>query len=403
MDTRLPESVRVDTLVDGVRYVLPRRQLGKARFAGLFLVLFGGFMVGFAVVWMSGPVRGFLETEGPFRWLLFAFAATGLIPLVFGLGFLGLGFATLLNVTHSEVEVTRGRLRAIERFGPLGFSRSRRIDAIERLVIGKALAELRDKRGRSVPIGAQLQVIRAEGDGIKPLKLAPGYARQLLQLLAQSLAEKIDAEAPDRLFERDRPSVEVETEQVESEREDVVPDQPGGSDAVLDRRADGITISIPPAGVRKGSKGLFGFSILWNGFMVVFTLILTISSVNGQSGDGEAVWLMFAFTAVFWAIGIAMLLAAINMGKRRAILDVVGETLLITRASLFGTKQREFRADSVDRIVAGPSGMEVNDVPVIELQVHPRGGKKVGMLSQRSDDELEWIAAVLRAELRVGD
>jgi hypothetical protein len=49
----------------------------------------------------------------------------------------------------------------------------------------------------------------------------------------------------------------------------------------------------------------------------------------------------------------------------------------------------------------GRSGMEVNDKPVMELQIVCKDGKKVGFLSQRNEGELLWIAAVLRQALDV--
>ena len=75
---------------------------------------------------------------------------------------------------------------------------------------------------------------------------------------------------------------------------------------------------------------------------------------------------------------------------------MVGSTLLVTRAGLFGQKQQEWQAEDLRTIRLGPSGTEVNDQPINQLHLVPRKGKKVGMLTERDDDELEWIAAVLR-------
>ena len=45
--------------------------------------------------------------------------------------------------------------------------------------------------------------------------------------------------------------------------------------------------------------------------------------------------------------------------------------------------------------------MEVNNRAIYELQVHPLTGKKLGMLRQRTDEELRWIAAELNLALRL--
>ena len=42
---------------------------------------------------------------------------------------------------------------------------------------------------------------------------------------------------------------------------------------------------------------------------------------------------------------------------------------------------------------------EINDVPVIELQIFLDGGTKVGLLSGRGTRELEWMATELRRAL----
>ena len=109
-----------------------------------------------------------------------------------------------------------------------------------------------------------------------------------------------------------------------------------------------------------------------------------------------------AIISLFWAVGIGMLVAAINAGRRRAILDVVGDTLLITRQNIFKNRQQEVHRDNIKSIRRDKSGVEVNDVPVLNLQVRLHEGKKISMFSQLSNDELSWVAAVLREALGVG-
>ncbi len=181
--------------------------------------------------------------------------------------------------------------------------------------------------------------------------------------------------------------------------EQVVPDQPAGSNVVLNCQDQDLTLKVPPAGLLKGSKGMFVFSLIWLGFMAVFTPMWFLSDT--APGGTEALGLL-AFLSLFWAIGGGLLVASIHMGRRRAIIDVVGGVLLISRAGLFGTKQVEFETGQVRAVRVGASGLKVNNVPVMELQILPVEGRKVGLLSQRNDDELEWIAATLRTAIQVG-
>ena len=367
--------------------------------AGLISTVFAGFWVGIIL-------KDLLAGQGPSGWPAIGLLVPSLPGLLVGLALLVVGSAIARNAVRAEIELSNGQLRAIERFGPLRWTRKRPIEKVEQLILDKAIRKAAITRaGSDVPVdlAPNLLVIRAQGQQMKPLFIAPGYPRSVLEALAHELADSVGAGVPAKLFDDDEPGVQVLDhsdldEAAMAEEVERIPEQPTGSSAILDRRDGELTLTVPPAGLWRGSKGLFAFSLLWNGFMVVFTSLLLWFALSGE----DDVWPLALFAIPFWAVGIGMLLAAINMGRRRAILDVVGDTLLITRAGPFGTKQQEFRADTIAAIRAGASGMEVNEVPVIELQIHPRDGKKCGLLSQRKDDELKWIAAVLRDAVGVG-
>ena len=89
------------------------------------------------------------------------------------------------------------------------------------------------------------------------------------------------------------------------------------------------------------------------------------------------------------------------MGRRRATLSVESGALRVTQTTLFGTKQREWRLREIAAIRADASGMAVNNVPIIELQIHPRVGKKAGFFAGRDEQELRWLATELRHALNV--
>ena len=105
--------------------------------------------------------------------------------------------------------------------------------------------------------------------------------------------------------------------------------------------------------------------------------------------------------AAFWAIGIGVLVGAIYMGRRSATLEADASRLGVETQGLFGTKRREWARAEISAIRADASGMEVNERPVIELQIHPSSGKKVGLLAGRKEDELRWMATRLRRALNV--
>ena len=201
----------------------------------------------------------------------------------------------------------------------------------------------------------------AEGADAKKFFVAPAYPAALLEKLANDLAPHIEAETELSAG----PSGEGRSEEVEvtgpSEQlgeEDALPAQPIGSDVTVDRRPDGIRLSVPPVGIWKGSKGLLLFSLVWNAMIMVFVVVIILASVGVlDDGDGDPpTWVGLLFLLPFLAVGIAMLLGAINIGRRRAIIATKGQTLFVLRESIFGTTQKEWRAENLDEVRRGPSG-----------------------------------------------
>jgi hypothetical protein len=65
-------------------------------------------------------------------------------------------------------------------------------------------------------------------------------------------------------------------------------------------------------------------------------------------------------------------------------------------------KRREWPLNEIKTVRVGPSGMEVNDVPVPELQIHGHQDKLFGLLAGRDKQELTWMATVLRQAIKQG-
>src|SRR5437870_6738265 len=142
--------------------------------------------------------------------------------------------------------------------------------------------------------------------------------------------------------------------------------QPRDSQITVERFPDGLTITIPPAGLWRGTQGLFPFAILWNGFMSVFTPLFLVGIFRGKDQEQWAYLIVPAVLSLFWLVGIGILLGGINMGRRRAAIAVTGGTLLVIQTGLFGSKHRAWPATEIEKIRAGRSGMEVNDKPILE-------------------------------------
>jgi hypothetical protein len=417
MEISLPREIQViDLWPASIRYILPKRDLGKGRWFGWALVLLG-------IAGMTAAVLLALAFADVVPWFLGRFLKSpaiilalvtvgGTIPLWFGMaGLFG----------HREIEIRGEYLRTIERIGPLWCSRRWKIKNI--YVMHCCQLSLADTQGNTVASLQELLSLRVRLTSGKEENLAWGYGVALLEPLGRALTDRCNV-ALERIGlprsvqpfaalanieddadfdEEDGDGVEAgwsEAGEGDSDPQPILAPPPDSRIAV-DRFEGGLTMTVPPAGLWKGSSGLFFFAILWNGAIGVFTTIAVLAIVQGDGGDFDGKpWLLPLILSPFWIVGIAVLLGAINMGRRRAMIALAAGKVLVMQTGIFGVRQREWPVDDVASIVAGPSGMKVNDRPVIELQIHPDEGSKFGMLAGRSDLELEWLAHELHAALR---
>jgi hypothetical protein len=177
--------------------------------------------------------------------------------------------------------------------------------------------------------------------------------------------------------------------------------QPAGSSIVIDRFPDGLTIQVPPAGLWRGTHGIFAFGVIWMVAVTFIGAVLLGALLDGNMKDKNAAIIVPAVMSVFWLAGLGLLLTGINLGTRKAAIAVTGGTLMVLQTGLFGSKKRDWESGDVDAVRVGPSGMEVNEKPVLELQIFDGGAHKFGLLSGRTNEELYWIASELRAVLGV--
>jgi hypothetical protein len=388
-----PTFRRIDS-GDSTVFRLPRRRLGRLAWAGLLPIGFSCLFSGFAVFWMVGASQA-INMNGQFSWFGVAFTAFGL-PFFF-VGLIPAFFGLSTMVGRNDIALADGEIRCVERVGPFRWTRKRSVDSIRALNVATST-------GKTSSLFGELGALVAPGPARRSFIIAWGYPRAMLLEMARDLAPRLQIERPVDVFDDDEPPIEVREVEVGSMadvgdafRLDGPVQQPVGSRCIVDRRSGGLTITVPPAGVLRGSKGLFPFGVLWLlitggicGFMIV---------ASWRGGGFLQAIAPLGFGAVFGAVGVALLIAGLNMGRRRAILDVVGDTLLVTRQSIFGMKQHEWTRAQLDEVAVRPSGMQVNDRDVTCLKITPGKGTAVKMLAQLPDDELAWIVAELRAAL----
>ena len=177
---------------------------------------------------------------------------------------------------------------------------------------------------------------------------------------------------------------------------------PAGSRVVVDRHGDDITLRVPPVGMlHPGGTGTYsclGLSFLFGS--AVATAAFAAAWFWEVKGARD-MWPVFLILPVFWLAAVGLLLLAINMGRRRAALAVVGEKLLVIQTGLFGSTRKEWRRDQIEDIRTGPSRVSIEGHgPVLALQIYARQGGQFGILTGHPEAELEWIATMLRRALR---
>lgn len=417
-------SFTTNYLGDGVQYRLPRRQLGRARHLGWIVFGAGLILSLFMLGWMSGPIlMGVKEFQigNAGGWFSIAFGCFGLIGLIPGLGMLQGGLAIVSNRTRCEVELRDGQVFVKERFYFARMRRKRDIAGIRELQVSDGSEHLSaihgprsQKHNTAIWLGDSDHALVAKTNHKKTFLLAAAYPHDLLMRLAEELAPRLEAELsrpvakfdrdPKEIIERDGTpqKISITEASIDTKEPISVPERPAGSTTTIERRDYGITIEIPPAGLWKGSKGLFFFALIWNAFISIFFVVGTLGAIGviEMQGDGPP-WLMLLIMIPFLGVGISLLVAAVNMGRRRATIATADDLVMIVRHSIFGKTTREWSAVDIEAIRCGNSGMEVNDIPVKELQIIPVGEKKFGCLSQLEDDELQWIAAELNHSLGI--
>ncbi len=413
MPTPLPPEVTVQSTPTGVMYLLPKREAGWLKKIANLLTLIGLILIGVALYLILFPT-------GLYTWLMDQWSSggqagsydfTNLFGAFFALPCLFFGipllkFGRFLSGGKTSIELRSDQLITTQGSGPLRRRRKYNISKIKKLQVKTARpGEAPDFLSN---IAAALNITLTDG---KTRNLTWGYKQELLLALATDISAQVEQQAGATLFESDQTSIAVEertlgdnlvrsasqhrNNEPQPSNQYETPPRPDDAVSTLEYNSDGLTITVPPVGMRKGSKGMFGFSIIWNLFMSVFT----IGTIAGGAMTDPDAWVVWLIVPLFWTVGIWMALAAINAGKRRAILDVVGDTLLITRKSIFKTRQEEVHRDEIESIRRDASGTEVNDVPILNLQIHRKQGKKIALLSQLSNDELAWIAGELRSVL----
>ncbi|MFO1006701.1 MAG: hypothetical protein U0929_12145 [Planctomycetaceae bacterium] len=137
---------------------------------------------------------------------------------------------------------------------------------------------------------------------------------------------------------------------------------------IIERSADRLVVHLPPT--TAGSGGIGCFTLMWNGFMAVFTTIMVSALWNARRIE----MFLILFLSVFWLVGIILFVAWLRMRFTRHYLLLEKDRLVIQRKFL-GTSNRELALTSASKATLEES-YAVNDVPVYAVAVHGEGRKE---------------------------
>jgi hypothetical protein len=440
----LPPEVTATAGAHGVRYRFPRRPLGGSRWIGL-----AGGALGVVLCCLPLGAAGMLlrivvqqlPAESGWFWLLVTIFTLPAVPV--GLKTATVGLFVLVG--HSEIELCRDTLSARECCGPLRWAWQRSTADLRRFLVSDRLGPSPGTGTRAALAAAlnflfcgcgDLGVIIPEwkaavGHANVPLWLAPGYPRPWLLAVADDLARRCtpppgpatapEAGAPAQAIiapvpafpispvipppPRTRPEptsapapprIAVVEQDADLSRYEELDERPAGSRIVADTTAGGLTFIVPPPGW-EANRG-------WVAGGVVACLIalgLSLSLCGGaQSIGGATVTVLLALPA--WAIGIGVLLVASDRARRRVVLDVTGDTLVVWQPGLFRVRPRRWARQHVADVFVMHYLRDEDDPEYWELQVHPQPGhgEPLRLLGHCHEAELRWLATRLRRTLQ---
>jgi hypothetical protein len=384
MPPDLPTEITVvDRGPDDITFLLPRRDIGPLRHLGwLILAVTGVFL--YWVVWLgvtnitrlNRPVQ---VEDGVMLALGIVLGCSAYFPIMLGLAILA---------GRREIRLRGGQLFTSERVGFLRRTKRWPIEKLTRIeFVSFTPSAAKAKEGTLL---SRLEALAGVlGNGTR-FMIAPAYPRRLLAPLAAELAARCNA----RFDAADRPAVEITTFVHADPRAEANPDvveRPANSRAVVDEYAEGMTITLPPTGYR----GLGGILLTIGGIMVGLMAGL-IPLVRGAPGFLYGIFVLIGF------VGLLLAIHGVRVARRRVVIAVVGTRLLILQTGLVRSKEREWEAADLAAVRVDKSGIKINEVDVLELQIVPQLGQKFGLLAGRDLAEIRWLAGELRRRLAVG-
>jgi hypothetical protein len=144
------------------------------------------------------------------------------------------------------------------------------------------------------------------------------------------------------------------------------------------------------------ASGKFGFFLFFGLFWTAITAAVSGAFLFGSPAGGQETqpWFLYPFFAIFWAIGLGMLYAAVRNKYARHRITVTRD-LVALRREMFGRIKEKSLVTSQVASVAQIEFYQQNYQPVYGVEIRGQGGKLRFGTTLR-EEEKAWLVADIR-------
>jgi len=335
-----------------------------------------------------------------------------------------------------EIGVEEERVWRRERLGPIWLSYSKRPRNVVRKVMLVNLTQVFTGTNLSPEAAAALasnpNALALECEGTSLLWLVRGYPRDWVRALAEDLSRRCGvpvAEGPpntskmlsitDKMV---RGAVQL-SEKINEPRRggerpaDALVEQPRGSRILFEQRPDGVTLTVPAEVLRNtkenpkgcllaGAIGCGSFALVSTVGLVAGLLVVPFLKQNPAAlalKQNPAALVSPVFSGVLlWLAAWAFYHWYRKAQPPSTILATSEDRLFVHRTRAFSVQKFEWTRDELKAIRVELDAPGSSN-PDLELQIVPRDGEQVRLLNGVKEEELNWVAAVLRHTLGISE
>src|SRR5262249_44996516 len=174
--------------------------------------------------------------------------------------------------------------------------------------------------------------------------------------------------------------------------------------AAITRRGGGLVISVPPGDPRQWPGYTFGIALCVGAPLlgaVIWTLIHFRAGQPAPPGLGLAVPLTVLTCTVGFAFGVGCVMFGRRLAGQQGTIAVRDRHLWVDMTGVWGPVRKHWPVEQIEVIQAAGGDWSSNQRPVMQLQIRPKGGPVVRLLTGRQEPLLRRIADALREELRL--